>query len=216
MLSTRTPRTFLSGDVLRIWTNPLATPNIIVLVRGTLYLSSIAAKDLSQASGMLSTGTPPEKVFGSYQRAIPLASVTRVEADLRHHFFRVAYTCGLGSAKAGFQLAGSMEADELVAILRQQLGESCTVSKLGLGLLRLWGMPLLALMLHAVICFFAWKLTTPRDGVFRRGSAIERWLQDVPGESGMTYFAITFAGVLVMWMIVKLLNRPIGLLFTKN
>src|SRR5258708_4434414 len=97
MLSTPNPPPFLRGDVLRIWTNPRATPNIVVLVRGTLYLSSIAVKDLNQAAGMLSTGAPPESVFGSYQRAIPLVSVTRVEADLRHHSFRLAYTSAVGS-----------------------------------------------------------------------------------------------------------------------
>jgi len=216
VIATRASRTFLSGDVLRIWINPGSPVNIIVLVRGTLYLSSIAPKDLNQAAGMLSAGASPEQIFGSYHRAIPLVSISKVEADLRHNTFLVVYQSSLSSAKAEFEMASRTEADELVDVLRQQLGESYNEGKIRVDVINVCGLPLIVLLLHTALCYFAWMLTTPRNGVMHRTSPVERWLQDGPGEMGVLYFGAAIAGLLLLWMVFRFFGRRSGVVFTKS
>jgi len=213
---TRPPRTFLSGDTLKIWTNARATPNIIVLVHSTLYLSSIKKADLNKAVQMLSGGAAPEQVFGNYCRAIPLVSVTRAEFDERRNEFRFAHHTGVGHALDQFQLASKFEADELVAVLKQQLTECYTMSSMDFNVLRIWGLPLVVLFVHTVVCFLAWMLATPHDGVLHRSTEAERWLQDVPGEQGVLRFAVSVGSILVIWLLVRFLRRPSGLLFEKT
>ncbi|MFL5340247.1 MAG: hypothetical protein ACJ8F7_08840 [Gemmataceae bacterium] len=213
---TRAPRTFLSGDTLKIWTNPGATPNIVVLVRGTLYVSAIAKADLNKAAQRLSTGAAPEQVFGSYHRAIPLVAVLRAEADMRHHVFHFTYDSGMGNANDEFELASEMEANELVSVLRQQLGDRYVVSNLGFDVARVCGGPFVALMVHAVASYFAWMTVSPPTGAPHRGTALERWLLDGPGEQGVRTFAIGVGAVLLLWLVGRFLRRPHGVLFKKT
>src|SRR5262249_52679420 len=149
LLLPRAPRSFLSGDSLKIWTNPRATPNIVVLVRSTLYISAIAPHDLNRAAQLLSTGTAPEQVFGDHHRAVPLMAVSRAEVDVRSGDCRFQFDSGSSTRVEEFRVAGRLEADELTAILRQQLGPLFKVTPLGFDLIRLWGMPLAALLIHA-------------------------------------------------------------------
>ena len=213
---TRAPRTFLSGDTLKIWTNPRATPNIVVLVRGTLYVSAIAKGDLNKAAAMLSTGAAPEQVFGTYHRAIPLVAVLRAEADVRHHVFRFTYDSGVGNANDEFELASELEANELVSVLRQQLGDRYVVSNLGFDVVRVCGAPIVALMIHAAAAYFAWSTVSPPAGAPPRGTALQRWLLDGPGEQGVHTFTIGVSAVLVLWLLGRVLRRPIGVLFKKS
>lgn len=209
------PKSFLLGDGLKIWTNPRSSPNIVVLCRGSLFVSNIDNADLRTAVDRLSAGAGPEQVFGGHLREIPLVALENVEADLRHNSFRFCYHSDLGSARDEIKLAHPHDAEELLAILRQQLGGGFQSRELGLNLFRICGLPLMILLLHGSLCVMGWLMLNPLDGIRRRSSIVERALQDYVGDNGLKMFGISVGTILVIWMLTRLIGRPAGYAFDK-
>src|SRR5207244_2710448 len=106
-----------------------------------------------------------------------------------------------------FQLANSYEADELAAVLRQQLGSQYLVEKMGFNLLRICGLPLLVMMFHALLVGGMWFSVNPTDGVRRRGMFLQGWLQDTVGSTGVMLFAAVVGVILLLWMLGRFIQR---------
>jgi len=215
MSLTQAPRSMFAGDELKIWTNPRANPNIVVLCRSCLFLSSIVKSDLSRAVQMLNGGAAPEQVFGNYVKVIPLISVQNAEANLRTNTFWFSYLTGLGTATTEFKLANSYEADELTAVLRQQFGDAFLVQQMGISLLRICGWPFFAMALTGLLAAALWFMVNTRDGVRRREIFIESWLQDTVGPKGVIMFAAVVGAILLLWMVGRFIQRPVGVSFHK-
>src|SRR5262249_28285498 len=123
-------------------------------------------------------------VFGSHIQVIPLISVQEARINLKNNTFWFSYMSGIGSASAEIQLANSLEADELLAVLRSQFGSQYTVEKLGLNLTKTFGWPTMALVIHILLSIGLWSLVAARNGVRRRDMALAAWLQDTLGSTG--------------------------------
>ena len=209
------PRTFLGGEGLKIWTNPRAKQNIIVLSGCCLYTSSIVNRDLARAVQMLNGGASPEQVFGSHLQVIPLISVQEARINLKNNSFWFSFLSGIGSASAEIQLANSLEADELLTVLRSQFGSQFRVEKLGLNLSKTFGWPAMALVIHIILSIGLWSLVAPKNGVRRRDMPIATWLQDNLGSSGSLLLIGVVAAAIILWAVARVLQRPVGLSFTK-
>jgi hypothetical protein len=210
-----TPRAFLTGDGLRIWTNPRGSPNFIVLLRGIIYTATIPKTEFDLAMRKLSAGAAPETVLGENTREIILISLTKAELNRRANTLEITYVAGLGTAHERIRFAYSQDLDELEIILRKSLSYRFRIEPIGFSVFRTLGGPLLATAFIGVLYWVCSGIISPAAGHLKRVFWHERFLQDQIGPERLLWIIAGLGVVTFLWAMWRVLTRPTGLRIRK-
>jgi hypothetical protein len=209
-----TPATFLSGDGLRVWTNPRGKPNFIVLLRSSLYTATIPETDMAIAIRDLSAGPAPEAVLGESTREISLISASKAVLNRRDNSLAIGHWTPLGTATDRMAFPYREDLDEIQVLLQKQLGPGFVTEPLGFSVWHTLGGPLLALAIEVVLFLFCWTVIAP-GGQQRRVFWHERFLQDVVGTRHLIWLAAVSASFILLWAFWRVLTRPVGICIRK-
>jgi len=209
-----TPAAFLSGDGLRVWSNPRGSPNFIVLLRGCVYTATIPDDRMATAVRDLSAGMDPPAVLGPSTREISLVSASQAVLNRRDISLRITYITALGNATDRISFPYKEDLEEIQVLLQRQLGEAFVTEPLGFSLGQTLGGPLLALAMGALLLLFCWTVIAPGSQQ-RRIYWHERFLQDQVGERNLIWAAAVSAGFIFCWSCWRILTRPVGVRIRK-
>jgi len=209
------PRTFLTGDGLRIWTNPRGSPNFVVLLRGTMYTATIPRSEIDGAMKQLSAGAAPEAVLGDGTREFPLISLTHAELNTRNNTLEVTYVTGLGTARDRITFAYSQDLEEIHGIMRKTLGDHFRIAPIRFSIFRTLGAPILSALLLGMLYWAGRGIVATGSGQQRRFYWYERYLQDEVGPQRLLWIAGALGAFTLLWALWQVLTRPIGFCIRK-
>jgi hypothetical protein len=209
-----TPATFLSGDGLRVWTNPNGRPNFIVLLHSSLYTATIPDAKMATAIRDLSAGQAPQAVMGENTREISLLSICRAELNLRNNSLVINHINLLGHATDRISFPYREDMDEIQVLLQRQLGAMYTTEPLGFSVWQTLGSPLLFLAIGALFFLYCWTAVAPGSQL-SRAYAYERFLQDVVGQRNLIWIAAATIVFILLWVCWRVLTRPVGVRIRK-
>jgi hypothetical protein len=209
-----TPAAFLSGDGLRVWTNPSGSPNFIVLLRGSLYTATIPDAEMAMAVRDLSAGMAPQAVLGESTREICLISASQAALNRRNNSLRITYVTALGTTTDCIFFPYKEDLEEIQFLLQKQLGETFLTEPLGFSVRQTLGGPLLALVIEALLFLFCWTVVVPGSQQ-RRIFWHERFLQDQVGSRHLIWAAAVTASFTLIWAYWRVLTRPVGVRIRK-
>jgi hypothetical protein len=210
----RTPATFLSGDGLRVWTNPNGRPNFIVLLHSSLYTATIPDAKMATAIRDLSAGQAPQAVMGEDTREIGLLSISRAVLNMRDYSLEIRYFNLLGNATARMSFPYREDLDEIQGLLQRQLGTTIVTEPLGFSLWHTLGGPLLVLAISTLLFMYCWTVVAPANQL-SRVYAYERFLQDVVGQRNLIWSAAVTGSFILLWACWRVLTRPVGVRIRK-
>ncbi|HEV3145175.1 MAG TPA: hypothetical protein VGZ47_14895 [Gemmataceae bacterium] len=210
----RTPPTFLSGDGLRVWTNPKGSPNFIVFLHGNFYTATIPDSEMATAIRDLSAGLAPPAVLGQSTREICLLSVSRVMLNTRDNSLEINHVTRLGNATDRVTFHYREDLDEIQILLQKQLREPFVTEPIGFSLWKTLGGPLVALVIAALLFWFCWGIIGP-GGQPHRVYWHERFLQDQVGPQRLMWAGAILAGFIFLWAVGRVLTRPVGVRIRK-
>jgi hypothetical protein len=209
-----TPATFLSGDGLRVWTNPSGRPNFIVLLHSSLYTATIPDAKMATAIRDLSAGQGPQAVLGEDIKEICLLSISRAVLNWRDNSVQINYVNLMGNASARISFPYREDLDEIQVLLQRQLGPTFMTEPLGFSLWQTLGGPLLTLAVAALLLLYCWTVVSPGSQL-SRFYAHERFLQDVVGQRNLIWSTAVSGAFILIWAYWRVLTRPVGVCIRK-